>query len=158
MTDEKPELSQTGFDFEALVALFERTHTFFQNRTIQSVNRNLVVRNWLFGGYLVEFEQGGADRAKYGTALIEELASELKKRRFRGGSVSNLKQIRAFYLSNREIGQSLPGLLAIENVKSQSPIGLLDIVASNVQNTDEIDRLTAAAGKGHRPVGSQSKN
>jgi len=34
----------------------------------------MVARNWLIGWYIVEYEQIGADRAKYGSRLIERLA------------------------------------------------------------------------------------
>lgn len=30
------------------------------------MNASLTIRNWLVGAYLVEFEQEGEDRAKYG--------------------------------------------------------------------------------------------
>ena len=37
-----------------------------QGRAVAAVNQALVIRNWLVGAYLVEFEQNGKDRAKYG--------------------------------------------------------------------------------------------
>lgn len=60
----------------------------------QSVNQALVIRNWLFGWYLVEYEQSGFDRAEYGTRMIETLAKRLT---FRGASATNLRKCREFY-------------------------------------------------------------
>lgn len=35
-------------------------------RVATVANQALVLRNWMVGAYIVEFEQNGADRAKYG--------------------------------------------------------------------------------------------
>ena len=51
----------------------------------------LVVRNWLFGWYIVEFENGGAERIKlYSKALFNRLSAELKKKNMKGMSPTNL--------------------------------------------------------------------
>jgi hypothetical protein len=47
-------------------------------RVATVANQALVVRNWMVGAYIVEFEQDSADRAKYGTRLLETLAEDLK--------------------------------------------------------------------------------
>lgn len=140
----KTELSKGDFDFATLVTLFEQTHKYFQERTAKSINHNLVIRNWLFGYYVVEFEQGGADRAKYGAGLIKELAGELKKRHFRGSSISSLKQIRAFYLANRQIGQTLSDQLPLDTEKSQTASGFLALATSNSNNLVAIEQLADA--------------
>jgi len=44
---------------ENLVSLFEQTQSELQKRAARSVDIALVVRNWLFGWYIVEFEQNG---------------------------------------------------------------------------------------------------
>jgi len=49
-----------------------------------AINQALVVRNWLIGGYIVEFEQHGRDRARYGSRLLERLAEDLGKRQLPG--------------------------------------------------------------------------
>jgi predicted nuclease of restriction endonuclease-like (RecB) superfamily len=93
---------QTGF--ETLVGLFEQTHTGLQQEAAQAVNRALVVRNWLFGWYIVEFEQGGADRQElYGKQLLEKLSSELTKRLGAGYSRRTLDKFRQFYELHKKI-------------------------------------------------------
>lgn len=53
-------------------------------RAAAAVNQSLVIRNWLIGAYIVEFEQNGEDRARYGARLLERLAADLGKRNMKG--------------------------------------------------------------------------
>ena len=50
--------------FEGLVGLFAQTQTAMQTRAVRSVDIALVVRNWLFGYYIVEFENAGVERSE----------------------------------------------------------------------------------------------
>ena len=43
-----------GFDFERLVVLCQRTHEETRRSAVRAIDRSLVVRNWLFGWYIVE--------------------------------------------------------------------------------------------------------
>ena len=96
-------------EFEQLLTLFKETHQELQKRAARSVDITLVIRNWLFGWYIVEFEQGEATRAElYGKKLINRLSSELKAAGLTGVSATSLKQCRVFYTAYREIGQALP--------------------------------------------------
>jgi predicted nuclease of restriction endonuclease-like (RecB) superfamily len=96
-------------EFIQLLTLFQETHRELQNRSARSVDIALVVRNWLFGWYIVEFEQAGADRAElYGKNLINRLSAELKTLGLKGVSSTSLKQFRAFYSAYQNIGQTLP--------------------------------------------------
>ena len=52
---------------------------------------------WEVGRHIVEFEQGGADRAKYGTKLLPRLADRLTAEFGRGFDASNLRYMRLFY-------------------------------------------------------------
>ena len=38
-----------------------------------AVNQLMTLRNWAIGYYIVEYEQGGSDRASYGTRLLKKL-------------------------------------------------------------------------------------
>ena len=55
----------TEVGFAGLVGLFEQTQTAMQSQAARSVDIALVVRNWLFGWYIVEYQQSGSDRAEY---------------------------------------------------------------------------------------------
>lgn len=96
-------------EFEQLLILFKETHQELQKRAARSVDITLVIRNWLFGWYIVEFEQGGATRAElYRKKLIDRLSAELKAAGLKGASPTSLKQCRAFYTAYSEIRQALP--------------------------------------------------
>ena len=86
------------FNFENLVELCRRTHEETRRSAAHAVDRSLVVRNYLFGWYIVEYEQHGADRAKYGAQTLRTLSSMLKARIGRGFSVDALERMRRFYL------------------------------------------------------------
>ncbi len=45
-------------EFQNLVELFRLTHEQSRKRAAKAIDTSLVVRNWLFGWYIVEFEQG----------------------------------------------------------------------------------------------------
>jgi len=80
-----------------------------QNKAARSVDIALVVRNWLFGYYIVEFENAGVERVElYGKALIDQLSSRLKQSGIKGTSPTNLRKFRDFYLSYAEIQQAVP--------------------------------------------------
>lgn len=61
-----------------LVHAIERTNQFFLEKVQQQVNSSLTLRNWMIGHYLIEYEQHGKDRAKYGQNLYDNLAKRLK--------------------------------------------------------------------------------
>ena len=58
------------------------------------MNAVMAAAYWMIGRHIVEFERSGEERAAYGTALIERLALDLKKRFGRGFSRQNLQQTR----------------------------------------------------------------
>jgi len=105
-TTESTEKHRIGF--ENLVGLFEQTQTAMRTQAARSVDIALVVRNWLFGWYIVEFEDGGAERSElYGKALIDRLSEKLKKGGIKGMSPTNLRKFREFYQTYKEIQQTL---------------------------------------------------
>jgi hypothetical protein len=88
----------------ALVSLFADTHRVLQQRAARTVDTSLVVRNWLFGYYLVEYEGAGASRADlYGKALIAEVSAALISRGIKGLSPTNLRKCRAFYEAYKDV-------------------------------------------------------
>jgi hypothetical protein len=51
------------------------------------------------GRHIVEFEQGGAERAKYGSELLIKLAKDLSGLHGKGFSFSNVNYMRQFYIA-----------------------------------------------------------
>jgi|UPI0003A3BCDF hypothetical protein len=65
----------------------------------RSVNSIMTATYWLIGRRIVQSEQKGEIRAKYGEELIERLAADLSVRFGRGFSIRNVWQMKAFYLA-----------------------------------------------------------
>ena len=94
-------------ELSALVQALNSTHQQLQTQAARSVDTALVIRNWLFGWHIVEFEHGDATRAQaYGKQLLPRLSDELTQHGLKGVSITNLKQCRTFYLLYPEIGQT----------------------------------------------------
>lgn len=68
-------------------------------KAAKQVNNTLLQTYWYIGYYIVEFEQDGAKKANYGSALIDKLSNDLTIEIGKGFSRSNLFQIRQFYIN-----------------------------------------------------------
>ena len=95
-------------NFETLIQNLQVTHNAFFTSTAKAVNTAMTLRNWLYGYYVIEYEQNGEDRAKYGTRLLKELSDNIH---IKGISETNLRIFRQFYLTYPSISQTLPDLL-----------------------------------------------
>jgi predicted nuclease of restriction endonuclease-like (RecB) superfamily len=78
-----------------------QTHQSAQNSAIKAVNQMATLRNWLIGCYIVEYEQKGSDRAKYGDRLLKRLEESVKTK---GLNLTLFKNSRRFYLLYPQIG------------------------------------------------------
>jgi len=81
----------------------------------RTVNALMTATYWSVGRHIVEFEQAGKSRAKYGEEVVDQLAADLTARFGRGFTRSNLFNMRAFYLANVEIVQTVSGQLRSPN-------------------------------------------
>jgi predicted nuclease of restriction endonuclease-like (RecB) superfamily len=106
-------------NFEALIEQIDQTHQTLQRNAVKAINSHMTLRNWLIGFYIVEFEQNGEDRAKYGTKLLKELAMSCK---IKGLGETNLKQCRNFFLAYPEIRQTVSDLLKKNTLISENSI------------------------------------
>jgi len=91
-------------NFTNLVRSIQQTHTVLQYQANKAINRSLTIRNWLVGFYIIEFEQNGEDRAKYGEKLLSHLAVAID---IKGLGETNLKTSRQFYIIYPQIRQVL---------------------------------------------------
>ena len=75
----------------------------------KAVNLAMVYSYFEVGRKIVEEEQTGKNRAQYGQYIIKELAEYLTKNFGKGFSVTNLKQMRQFYIvyENDQISQTV---------------------------------------------------
>lgn len=93
--------------FDSLIIIIKETDLYFKDKAAGSINKYHSLRNWLIGAYIVEFEQGGEERASYGENLLKKLSERLKSENTRGFSERNLKLFRQFYFSFPEIRQTV---------------------------------------------------
>lgn len=98
--------------YEQLVLAISTVNTQMVGHVAAVANQALVLRNWMVGAYIVEFEQKGADRAKYGAQLLETLAEDLAKEGIRGLGLRMLRDCRTFYSLYPQIRQPAVAELA----------------------------------------------
>lgn len=109
-------------NFDLLVHTIHDTHTTLQQSAIKAINKHLTIRNWLIGFYIVEFEQKGEDRARYGEKLLQNLADSLNQNSL---SYRNLRLFIQFYLLYPQISETIKEQFSQLNLQSlnwQSPI------------------------------------
>ena len=81
-----------------------------KNKAVLAVNTELLDANWQTGQYIVEFEQHGNIKAKYGKQLLTNLSRDLTRLKGKGYSRSNLFNMRHFYVRFPKI-QTVSGQL-----------------------------------------------
>ena len=92
------ELDQHYPSYRSLLQRISDTYAGGQRQAAQAVNTHLLETYWQIGQYIVEFEQDGDAKAKYGKHLLENLSRDLKALHGRGFSRSNLVYMRLLYL------------------------------------------------------------
>ena len=116
-------MTYSGYDslIESIGTLLESA----RSQIATSVNTVLVQTYWNIGKYIVEFEQGGALRAEYGSNLLNRLSTDLTRLYGKGFSRSNVYNMRKLYLTYPKV-QTLSGFLSwshyFEILKSDDPL------------------------------------
>lgn len=124
-------------NFDKLVLRIQQTNDFLQQSAVKAVNTHLTFRNWLTGFYIVEFEQNGSDRAKYGTKLLETIAQNIS---IKGLTAPELSRCRQFYntypqilgLITQEFKNVLPTDFLLENAEKS----IFGSATQELQNED----------------------
>ena len=114
---------ERNFSFEHLTQLVEQVHNSAYASSVKAINRFATIRNYIIGFYIVEYEQNGSDRAKYGDRLLKRLTERINKR---GINETLLKVSRAFYLNYPQVRLYLEGKSAtpshqLSDEKSATP-------------------------------------
>ena len=90
--------------FDNLAVSVENVHEITSSRAKSAINQLLTIRNWAIGCYIVEFEQNGKDRAKYGERLLSRIAKNIN---IKGLDRPTLNLCRLFYLRYPQICDSV---------------------------------------------------
>ncbi len=94
-------MQKTSPTFDDLSESIIQTHQSAQYTAIRAVNQMATLRNWLIGCYIVEYEQKGSDRAKYGERLLKRLEERVNTK---GLNLTLFKNSRRFYLLYPQVG------------------------------------------------------
>ena len=86
-----------GGTYSELVVAIGSLHERAKEKIAATANTTQVDTYWRTGHYIVEYEQHGADRAKYGTKLLSHLTRDLTLRYGKGYGKSNLVYMRKLY-------------------------------------------------------------
>ena len=106
---------ETAFSFDHLSELVLQLHDSAYSATVKAINRFATIRNYVIGFYIVEYEQHGNDRAKYGDRLLKRLTESVNKR---GINETILKNCRRFYLAYPQIKEYLTAISPTASEKS----------------------------------------
>ena len=108
------------------------------------MNQLLTIRNWMIGYYIVEFEQQGKDRAKYGTHLLKDIALRID---IKGIDHQFLSVCRTFYIRYPQICETVSRKLEGIGGESYSPIQDAN-VETNSEKLRALDKLTTSCYNG----------
>ena len=101
--------------YDLLIKQISTLVTDAKRHVAATINDTLVETYWNIGKYIVEFEQEGNTRAKYGEQLLVNLSKDLTVTIGRGFSKSNLFNMRLFYM-RFPIFQTLSGKLSWSHI------------------------------------------
>ena len=111
-------------DFNKLVSKIQTTSQLLQENARLVINRNVTTRAWLTGFYIVEYEQNGNDRAKYGDFLLQNLSKRLNEKGF---GLTSLKNYRLFYLYYKDLAEPVVNYLQQLAAKGLLPSDIPDL-------------------------------
>lgn len=133
---------ETSFSFDHLSELVLQLHDSAYSATVKAINRFATIRNYVIGFYIVEYEQHGNDRAKYGDRLLKRLAESVNKR---GINETILKNCRRFYLAYPQIKDYLTAISPTASEKSLEKSPTASDKSSQISPTASDNFITPAA-------------
>ena len=98
MKNEKLEIIESN-EFQNLFDKSKKLIDSARSNMGQMANAITVLTSFLLGRYIIEQEQQGSERAKYGAKVLDSLSSYLTEEYGRGFSRSNVAGMRQFYMA-----------------------------------------------------------
>lgn len=131
--------NETAYSFDHLSELVEQVHNSAYSSAVKAINRFATIRNYIIGYYIVEYEQNGSDRAKYGDKLLKRLAERVNKR---GINETLLQSCRRFFIMYPQVQAYLTGqkysTASQKLEEGKSPTLSDESISSTVSNKFEI--------------------
>ena len=141
--------SETPDFFEDVAQIIEKARKFVG----RTADLTMCMTNFEVGRIIVEEEQEGVARAKYGKRLLAELSKFLNDRLGKGYSESTLRNARKFYLV---YSPSIQQALLTELSKSQTATGLFDNLQKQQSMLTEFQKKQMMADFLKNPQKSQA--
>ncbi|MCR5555652.1 MAG: PDDEXK nuclease domain-containing protein [Bacteroidales bacterium] len=134
------------FSFDHLSDVVTQLHDSAYSATVKAINRFATVRNYVIGFYIVEYEQHGSDRAKYGDRLLKRLAEKVNKR---GINETLLQSCRRFYTLYPQIQFYLEGKspTALDESSSISPTASEEFMLKSSTLSNKIEISSTPSNK-----------
>ncbi|MCI5732263.1 MAG: PDDEXK nuclease domain-containing protein [Eubacterium sp.] len=118
-------VAATDVEMEQLCTASVELIHYARNITAKQVNIIQIMTYYSLGRWIVELQQKGEKRAKYGSRVIQKLSQELQREFGKGFSEDTLKNARKFYLTYKErISETVFSLFAVE--KSETVFRLFE--------------------------------
>lgn len=135
-------------NYESLVGRINLIQDALQAQAAHAVNLSLTARNWLVGYYIVEFEQHGEDRAKYGEKLINRLAESINRKGFEPRRLREYRQIYIVYpLLGIEVAKYIKSNHALLSESEDSSIWRLSSAKLEALDNQEIEKWRMPSAK-----------
>ncbi len=138
-------------EYDKLVNTINQVVVSARNNIAKTVNKTMVLTYWNVGKYIVEFEQEGKKRAKYGSELLKNLANDLTSKIGSGFSWRNLYNMKRFYLEF-PILQTVSAKSNIDKLQISSTKFESDLIANSLNqlNWSHFVRLLSIKDKDER--------
>jgi DUF1016 N-terminal domain len=126
-------------NFDTLITSISTTDRVLQTEAVKAINKALTTRNWLIGLYIVEFEQHGEDKAKYGSNLLQKISEQLDSKSL---SYRNLRLFRQFYLEYRTLAEPIKSYIDLFYKSLRLPSPIWQSMIAKLQISDIQDNTT----------------
>lgn len=93
-------MPENNISFELLANSIRDINIKASCKAKSAVNQFMTLRNWAIGYFIVEYEQGGNDRADYGSNLLKNLEKQINEK---GMNETLFRVCRQFYLTYPQI-------------------------------------------------------
>ena len=117
--DNKNEMMETDQTLDVLIQNSIELIQYARQLTEKQVNMVQLMTYYSLGKWIVEVQQEGQERAKYGHKVIKTLSGSLTEKFGRGFSKANLEFFRRFYLNYKDrIAETVFRQFAIEKTET----------------------------------------
>ncbi|AIL13681.1 hypothetical protein IM40_09620 (plasmid) [Candidatus Paracaedimonas acanthamoebae] len=127
--------------------MYQRISTYIDKarfNVVTTIDREMLKTYWKIGKDIIDAEQQGSNRAKYGQELIANISRKLCENYGRGFSISNVRNMRQFYLEYDLLKSEYPIHYTVCS-ESQAPEFTSNLGWSHYRELMRVKRLNARA-------------